>query len=237
MLSSVLIASLLPASFQILVFSKTAGFRHDSIEVGTQCIAELGKQNNFTVESTEDSTLFTTEKLKKYTVVVFLNTTMDVLDDTQQLAFESYIKSGKGYVGVHAAADTEYDWPFYAELVGAQFMSHPQIQKATVNVLDQKHESTRHLPKTWERTDEWYDYKAQPSDKVHILCSLDTASYSGHKMGDNHPIAWYHNYQGGRSWYTGMGHTKETYADDNFRKHLLGGIFWSANKKLPQSAN
>lgn len=235
MVSSLIAAVVLPAPFQVLVFSKTAGFRHDSIETGVQCVKSLGESNNFQVDHTEDSATFNAENLKKYQVVIFLNTTQDVLNDEQQTHFEKYIQNGNGFVGVHAAADTEYDWPFYAELVGALFLSHPAIQKATVNVLDSKHISTKHLPKTWERTDEWYDYKAAPAPGVKILCSLDTNSYSGHKMGENHPIAWYHNYKGGRAWYTGMGHTKETYAEDNFKKHLLGGIYWAANKKLPDS--
>ncbi len=231
MFTALVATALVNPAWSVLVFSKTAGFRHDSIETGTQCIRDLGKENGFEVAHTEDSAQFNKENLAKFKMVVFLNTTQDVLDDTQQVAFESYIRNGGGFVGVHAASDTEYKWPFYRELVGAYFISHPQIQKATINVLDRKHPSTNHLPEKWERTDEWYDYDAAPAEGVHILCKLDTASYTGHKMGENHPIAWCHEKFKGRSFYTGMGHTKESYADPAFQKHLLGGILWVARIK------
>lgn len=216
--------------FRVLVFSKTAGFRHDSIEVGTETIKELGKTNGFQVEATEESATFTTENLDRYRVVVFLNTTGDVLNDDQQKAMEKWLGPERGYVGVHAAADTEYDWPWYGKLVGAYFMSHPAIQPADVQVIDRKHPATAHLPEIWKRTDEWYDYKAAPTKSVRILAKLDTQSYQGHKMGDFHPTAWCHDFQGGRAFYTGGGHTKESYADPDFQKHLVGAIRWAAGQ-------
>ncbi len=218
-------------AFGVLVFSKTDGFRHDSIPVGIETLAKLGEANNFTTTATEDSATFTSENLSKYKVIVFLNTTGDVLDPSQQDALQNYINKGGGYVGIHAAADTEYDWPWYGELVGGYFKSHPHIQQATVQVLDQKHISTAHLPKSWTRSDEWYDYKALPPAKAKILAKLDTSTYQGHTMGENHPIAWYQTIEKGRSWYTGMGHTQETYADPDFQKHVLGGILWAAKVK------
>lgn len=231
MFTALVASTVVAPAWSLLVFSKTAGFRHDSIEVGTQAIRELGQANDFGVDHTEDSTKFTKDNLSKYKLVVFLNTTQDVLNDDQQVAFESYIRGGGGFVGVHAASDTEYKWPFYRELVGAYFVSHPHIQKATVEVLDQKHPSTAHLPARWERTDEWYDFDAAPAEGVHILCKLDTTTYQNHKMGANHPIAWCHEKFKGRSWYTGGGHTKESYAEPAFRQHLLGGIQWVARLK------
>lgn len=209
----------------VLVFSKTAGFRHDSIPDGIKAIKDLGAQNHFAVEATEDAAAFTDANLKRFNAVVWLSTTGDVLNADQQAAFERYVKGGGGYVGVHAASDTEYDWPWYGELVGAYFKSHPQIQQANVKVEDHQHVSTVDLPETWPRTDEWYNYRENPRSNVHVLASLDEKSYQpgDGAMGD-HPIAWCHENSGGRSWYTGGGHTKASYAEPAFLKHLAGGI-------------
>jgi type 1 glutamine amidotransferase len=208
----------------VLVFSKTAGFRHDAIPQGITAIEELGAKNGFAVDTTEDGGAFTAGNLEKYEAVVFLSTTGDVLDAGQQKAFEDYIADGGGYVGVHAAADTEYDWPFYGGLVGAYFAGHPAIQEATVEVEDRNHPATKDLDKKWVRTDEWYNYRTNPRAQVHVLATLDESSYTGGTMGEDHPIAWCRSYEGGRSFYTGLGHTKESYAEPGFRSHLLGGI-------------
>jgi type 1 glutamine amidotransferase len=218
------------AAYDVLVFSKTAGFRHDSIAAGTQAIRDLGAANNFTVTATEDATAFTTANLSRYAAVVFLNTTGDVLDPTQQSAFESYITGGGGFVGVHSAADTEYDWPFYGNLVGAWFASHPAIQQANVTVEDRAHAATAHLPQTWTRTDEWYNYRTNARTTAHVLASLDESSYAGGSMGGDHPHAWCKTVSGGRSFYTGGGHTQASYADPAFRAHLLGGIRYAAGR-------
>ncbi len=217
-------------AYRVLVFSKTAGFRHDSIPQGIEAIRALGKDNGFAVDATEDSAQFTADNLDKYAAVVFLSTTGDILDNDQQAAFEAYIAKGRGYVGLHAAADTEYEWPWYGQLVGAYFKSHPQIQEAVVKVEDKSHPSTSHLPEEWKRTDEWYNYKQTPRDQVHVLAALDEKSYKGGEMGDDHPTAWCHEFGGGRAWYTGGGHTKESYSEENFLKHVLGGIQWAAGK-------
>ncbi|SCK33915.1 Type 1 glutamine amidotransferase (GATase1) [Streptomyces sp. WMMB 714] len=212
----------------VLVFSKTAGFRHDSIPDGIAAIQELGAENGFTVDATEDADVFTPERLAEYDAVVFLSTTGDVLDDGQQAALEGYIEKGGGYAGVHAAADTEYDWPWYGGLVGAWFDSHPLIQPATVEVQDRAHPATSHLDEEWKRTDEWYNYRSNPRENVRVLAALDESSYLGGNMGEDHPISWCREYEGGRSFYTGNGHTKESYADEAFRTHLLGGIRWAS---------
>ncbi|NNF42884.1 MAG: ThuA domain-containing protein [Phycisphaerales bacterium] len=214
-------------AFRVLVFSKTAGFRHGCIPDGVAAVRAIGG-DRFTVDATEDASLLTAEKLASYRVVVFLNTTGDVLDDTQQAAFEGFIRSGRGYVGVHAAADTEYDWPWYGRLVGAYFKSHPRIQPATVVVENTAHPATKHLAARWQRTDEWYNYRTNPRESVRVLMSLDTASYDGSAMPDDHPIAWYHEYDGGRAFYTGGGHTKESFRDPAFLIHLRGAILWAA---------
>ena len=214
--------------YDVLVFSRTAGFRHDSIDEGVAALGELGAEHGFTVTATEDATAFTSGNLARYRVVVFLSTTGDVLDTAQQTAFEAYIAGGGAYVGIHSAADTEYDWPFYGELVGAYFHSHPEIQPARVVVEDRGHPATAHLPATWQRTDEWYNYRTSPRERVHVLAALDESSYRGGTMNGDHPIAWCQEYAGGRSFYTGGGHTAESYAEPEFRAHLLGGIRWAA---------
>ncbi|WP_327589795.1 ThuA domain-containing protein [Nonomuraea sp. NBC_00507] len=211
--------------FKVLVFSKTTGFRHDSIPEGIAAVQKLGQENNFAVDTTEDSALFTDQNLAQYQAVVFMSTTGDPLGTQEQKdAFQRYIQKGNGYVGVHAAADSGYNWAWYGKLVGAYFKQHPAIQQATVKVEDPAHPSTKDLPATWTRTDEWYDYQANPRGTVHVLTSMDEKSYTGATMGADHPNTWCQDYDGGRSWYTGLGHLKENYSEPNFLKLLLGGI-------------
>jgi type 1 glutamine amidotransferase len=212
---------------RVLVFSKTAGFRHDSIPTGVAAIREI-LAPRYEVDASEDSAVFTDESLKRYRAVVFLSTTGDILDGAQQEAFERFIRAGGGYAGVHAAADTEYSWPWYGQLVGAYFKTHPPTQESTVLVEDRTHRSTRMLPAEWRRTDEWYVYQTNPRGKVRVLASLDDDTVEGVDMGGDHPIAWYHEFDGGRAWYTGGGHTKESFSEPLFRKHLEGGILWAA---------
>ncbi|MEV4138707.1 ThuA domain-containing protein [Dactylosporangium sp. NPDC049742] len=218
------------APYDVLVFSKTAGFRHDAIPAGITAIQQLGAANNFTVTATEDANAFTTGNLAQYEAVVFLNTTGDVLNDTQQTAFESYVRGGGGYVGVHAAADTEYSWPFYGNLVGAWFASHPAIQQVNSKTENRAHPATAHLPQTWTRTDELYNYQTNPRSSARVLATLDESSYSGGSMGADHPITWCKTIDSGRSFYTGFGHTQESYSDGNFRNELLGGIRYAAKR-------
>jgi type 1 glutamine amidotransferase len=213
---------------RVLVFSKTAGFRHDSIPAGINAIRQLGAQNGFAVDATEDGAAFTTQNLAQYQAVVWLSTTGDVLTATQQTAFESYVNGGGGYVGVHSAADTEYDWAWYGGCVGAYFASHPAQQQATVIVENRATDATAHLPATWSRFDEWYNYRTNPRGAVTVLMRLDESSYSGGTMGADHPITWWHDVGAGRAWYTGLGHTIESYSDANFTRMLLGGIRMAA---------
>ena len=161
----------------MLIFSRTTGFRHDSIPAG---IAAIRAMSGFTVDATEDAQAFMTDNLRRYRVVVFLNTTGDVLDDAQEQAFESYVKGGGGYLGVHAAADTEYGWPFYGELVGAWFKEHGAVEPGRIEVVDRRHPATAQLGATWTRTDEWYSFRTKP--RAHILLRLDA----------DHPLAWCH---------------------------------------------
>jgi type 1 glutamine amidotransferase len=221
---------------RILVFSKTAGFRHDSIALAVETLRKLGPRNGVAVDATEDASAFTDANLSRYAAVVFLLTTGDVLDDKQQAAFERYIRAGGGYAGVHSAADTEYQWPFYGALVGAYFKSHPAIQPAVCRIADVRDPSTAGLPRRWQRTDEWYNFARNPRGPVSVLATVDEGTYAPgpDAMGADHPVAWKHAFRGGRAWYTAMGHTSESYADAAFQKHLLGGIRYAAGLTPPR---
>ncbi|MEM8509978.1 MAG: ThuA domain-containing protein [Bacteroidota bacterium] len=212
----------------VLAFTKTTGFRHKSIEKGVQTLRELGRENGFIVLQTESSEDFNEENLKNYKLIVFLNTTMDVLNTGQQQAFENYIRAGGSFMGVHAATDTEYDWAWYGRLVGAYFDGHPNtpnIREAKMDVLTKEHPATAHLKDEWVRNDEWYNFKNLNPD-VTVLINLDETSYEGGTNGERHPIAWCHEFDGGRAFYTGGGHTDASFDEPDFRKHLLGGILW-----------
>ncbi|MFD2587892.1 ThuA domain-containing protein [Croceitalea marina] len=212
----------------VLVFTKTKGYRHESISTGVKALREMGRKNNFIVLRTESSEDFNPENLANYQLVVFLSTTMDVLDETEQTAFENYIKAGGSFLGIHAATDTEYDWPWYGKLVGGYFSGHPNnpnVREAKIDVLTKAHSSTAHLDDAIKRTDEWYNFK-NLNPNVTVVMNLDETSYEGGTNGENHPIAWYHEFDGGRAYYTGGGHTNESYAEPDFRQHLLGAISW-----------
>jgi len=212
-----------PDPARVLVFSKTAGYRHASIEAGIGALTALGRDNGFEVVATEDATAFSEPTLRDYDAVVFLSTTWNVLDHAQQVELERYVQAGGGFVGVHAASDTEFEWPWYGGLVGAYFQDHPEIQEARLDVVDRSHAATAHLESSWTRTDEWYDFRSISPD-INVLMTLDESSYTGGSTGDPHPIAWFHEYDGGRAFYTGLGHTAESYADPDFMAHLLGGL-------------
>lgn len=209
---------------RVLLFSKTAGFRHDSIEVAAEAIAELGAEHGFEVVTTEDAAMFSPDRLAGFDAVVFLMTTGDVLDPAQQAAMEQYVTAGGGFAGIHSATDTEYDWPWYGELVGAYFDSHPAIQPATVTVEDPAHPSSQGLPSPWTVTDEWYNFRTNVRGNAHVLLTVDEGSYSGGTMGADHPVAWCHAVGAGRSWYTALGHTAEQWAGAELRAHVLGGL-------------
>lgn len=223
---------------KILVFSKTAGFHHESIPSGIAALQKLGAENGFEVDTTTMSSKFTEENLAQYSAVVFLNTTGDVLNNYQEADFERYIQAGGGFMGIHSAADTEYEWGWYGRMVGGYFIDHPgindphpNVQMGSLEVIDASHPSTSFLPNPWERTDEWYSYKNLNPD-VHVLLKLDENSYKGgYDMGD-HPIAWYHDYDGGRAFFTGSGHTNESYTEELYLKHVLAGLQYAMGDNL-----
>lgn len=240
--------------FRALVFSKTAGFRHTSIESGILAIQQLGATNDFQVDATEDASLFTKENLANYEVVIWLNTTLDVLETAEQrTAFENYIKSGGGFVGIHAAADTHHDWPFYSELVAAQFLAHPVVNQAgTLRVEDTDHPSMAHVGDSWALpSEEYYSFKSNPRGDVRVLMNIDESSYflqpntscnpagptfpQGYSgvMGD-HPMSWCHDKFAGRAWYTALGHSDYLYAQDDFLQHILQGILVAARRQAAE---
>ncbi|HEV7347321.1 ThuA domain-containing protein [Telluribacter sp.] len=224
---------------RILVFSKTAAFRHTSIEAGQKALMQLGKEKGFAVDTTEDASRFNEENLKKYQAVVFLSTTGDVLNAQQQNAFERYIQAGGGYLGIHAAADTEYDWPWYNQLAGAWFANHPMpdnVQKGEFVVVDKNHPSTSFLPERWEREDEFYSFK-NISPALHVLLTIDEKTYKGGTNGDNHPMAWYQEFDGGRSFYTAGGHTGATFSEPLFLRHLTAGLQYVMGGDSPKPLN
>ncbi|MFK7888698.1 MAG: ThuA domain-containing protein [Gammaproteobacteria bacterium] len=213
---------------RVLLFSKTAGFRHGSINAARSAISNVLQDEGIEVDTSEDASVFTSGTLDQYDAVVFMLTSGDILNSAEQAAFEDYIRAGNGYAGIHSASDTEYNWPWYGDLIGAWFDSHPNIQEATVNIEITDHPSTETLPVSWVRTDEWYNFRTNPRASVNVLATLDEDSYNGGNMGSDHPIAWFHEFDGGRSWYTGGGHRGQSYSEPEFMAHLLGGILYAA---------
>jgi type 1 glutamine amidotransferase len=208
----------------VLVFTRTTGYRHASIPAAIQAVQADGRLDGYLVVATEDPRLFTAAELSKFRAVVFLLTTGTVLDSAEQAALEQFVRHGGGWLGVHSAADTEYNQPFYGQLVGAYFRHHPAIQTATVHVIDHHNLATAALPTLWTRTDEWYDFRTNPSRRVHVLATVDERTYKGGEMGSDHPIAWCHEDLGGRALYTALGHTIAAYHEPLFLAHLRGAL-------------
>lgn len=226
--------------FKALLFTKTDGFHHESILAGVEAIRLLASKHHFAVDWQENAGVFNDKALENYKVVIFLNTTGNILNDQQQAAFEKFIKAGKGYVGIHSASDTEYDWAWYTKLVGMMFKIHPQNQTAYLKVEDSNFPGMERFPKKFLWTDEWYQYGDRKADDLKILITVDEKTYDPYaKWGDNegkgmgavHPISWYHNYDGGRAFYTGLGHIPLTFSDQTFLDHIYGGIYWAATGK------
>jgi len=214
-----------PVPYRVLVFTRTTGFRHASIPTGIATVRALGAEDGFAVTATEDPGAFRPAELAGYRAVVFLSTTGDVLDPAGRSALEAYVRGGGGFVGVHSASDTEYGWPFYAELVGARFAGHPPVQPVTVRFRPGA--LTAGLPATWRVTDEPYNFRGRPRG-VQVLATLDESTYSGGTMGADHPIAWTAEVGRGRSFYIGLGHPDAIYADPVFRTLLAAGIRYAA---------
>ena len=243
------VAALAAEPNRALVFSKTAGFRHkDSIPLGNALLAQQFKAQGLEADITEDAAVFTAENLAKYRVVAFMSTTGDMMGDvlakdaskeakdanvkvaeTRRAAFQAWMENGGAFVGIHAASDTEYKWPWYGKMIGGYFAGHPKIQPATLRPVIKDHPSTKHLPDEWKRKDEWYSFRNLQPDNV-VLILLDEKTYEGGKNGDYHPIAWCKDVSKGRMFYTALGHTKESFSEPDFIKHLDGGVRWVLKK-------
>ncbi len=226
--------------FNVLLFTKTAGFHHPSINEGVDAMRKLAEKHQFSLDWQESSDVFNDRRLQGYAVIIFLNTTEDVLNDEQQGAMERFVRSGKGFVGIHSAADTEYDWPWYTKMVGHMFKIHPAIQTAKLRVVDSNFPGMETMPASRVWTDEWYEYSPATIDDLNYLITVDEDTFDpyakwddneGKGMGDFHPISWYHEYDGGRAFYTGMGHVPGTFKDPVFLDHLYGAIWWAATGK------
>jgi len=215
---------------EVLVFYKTEGFQHESIPTGKNFISALGDAHNFEVKATDDSNYFLRDHFEKYDLVIFVNTSGNVFDEDEQKAFENYIKKGVNFLGIHAAADTEMYWPWFVELVGGYFDDHPEIQEADIKLNMPDHPTVSHLPEVWTRTDEWYNYKSL-NPEMQVLLYLDEDSYKGGTNGEKHPIAWFRQTgHGGVAIYTGLGHTKASYAEPAFQEHVLQSILFALDK-------
>lgn len=205
----------IPARFRVLVLTAARGYAHRSIPAAVLAIHDLGARRGFAVKATADPAILRSDRLTDFAAIILLNTTGDFLDTLQQAALERYVHGGGGVVGIHGALDAERDWAWYHRLLGAEFAGHPWIQPATLE------------PGPWRRTDEWYNYRAPPTG-VEVLLRVDEHSYRGGRMGSSHPVTWRHEFEGGRVWYTAMGHTACSYLEPAFLAHVLDGIRWAA---------
>lgn len=211
----------------VLVFSLTKGYRHASIKDGIAAIKKMGLTKGFDVDTSEDINSFTTQNLQKYKALIFLNPTgSNVFNDEQKQALKQYINNGGGYVGIHAASDFNYEWEWYGKMVGGYFESHPKVQEAKLNIVQAKHQMVKGLPQPWLHKDEWYNFKSM-NTTVKVLLKVDETSYQGGNMKNDHPISWYHEFEGGRVFYTALGHTKECYTDPLFLNHVWAGLKWA----------
>ncbi len=220
----------------VLVFSKTAGFRHESISSGLKMLYDQSKKQSWVITATENAEFFNNGFLSNFDVVVFLNPTGDAVDAGGQVAFEKFMKSGKGFVGIHAASDCEYDWPFYGKLVGGYFKTHPAQQEATVVFEKSDHPAMKPFKgmKSYTTWDEWYSFKENPRANVNVLATLDESTIKkfdndNFRMGD-HPIIWWNEKDGIRSFYTGFGHTHEAFQDKLIIEHITNAINWAAKR-------
>ena len=232
--------------FEVLIITETAGWHHESIDAGIKAINGLAATHNFTAVRQQKAMPITLDRLNQFEAVVFLSTTKDIFNDEEQAAFEKYIQSGKGYVGIHSASDTEYDWEWYTKLVGHLFVIHPIIQTAQINIIDKNFPGLESSSDKILITDEWYEFTDAKIEGLNYLISVDEKAYDpnadwgykdgighvkGSGMGEFHPISWYHEFDGGRSFYTALGHIDKIYENSWFLNHLYGGIFYAATGK------
>jgi len=218
-------------NINILVFTKANIFVHESRIAGAEAIKNLEVNYPFNVVISEDSLIFSDEKLVDFDVIVFVSTSGNILNESGKRAFKKFIQNGGGFVGIHGASDTEYDWEWFDDLLGTHFDMHPKVQTAIMDVLVNDALSTKHLPVKWEWTDEWYNWRHDLDPKIEVLITVDENTYEGGKHGSFHPISWRQDFEGGRCWYTALGHKSELYNDENYIRHIAGGIEWASGKE------
>ncbi len=209
----------------LLIFTKTAGFRHSSIPAGVAMFERIASSAGYKILHTEDAAVFHPDTLRQFEVIVFLSTTGNILDAGQQEAMETFMAAGGSFLGVHAAADTEYDWPWYGQMLGARFSSHPDIQQADVILQDTVHPAVMGLPARWQRRDEWYNFRDLVPG-LSTLLTVDENTYEGGTHGEFHPVSWCREFGGGRVFYTAMGHTEDSFEEPAFEAHLAGAVRW-----------
>ena len=218
-------------NLNVLVFTKTNDFRHKSIPKSVEKFKAWAKAEQWNIEFSEDSTHINDKTLDQINVLIFLNTKGNILGNTEKEALVKYINTGGGFVGIHLASGTETDWDWFRKMIGAEFKDHPKVQPAKILVNHSfKHPSVAHFGDSFQIVDEWYNFEESVMPHVNVLLTLDENSYAGKKMGINHPIAWYHYYEGGRVFYTGLGHTDAIYGNEDYRKHIIGAINWAGKR-------
>ncbi|HTN19355.1 MAG TPA: ThuA domain-containing protein [Pelobium sp.] len=223
-------AFVVKAQTNVLVFSKTNGFRHASIADGQEMFKKLAEGNNWKLTFSEDSLMISNKVLSKIDVLVFLSTTGNIFGADQKKALQKYIHKGGGFVGIHAATDTEMDWKWYVDMVGGAFKSHPKQQNATINIINHDFKAMQHFGKTWLHFDEWYNFRNPINPNAVVLATVDESTYKGGTMGENHPVVWYQNYEGGKIFTTALGHTKESYTNPDFVKMIQEAVVWTGGK-------
>jgi len=221
---------------RVLVYVKVTGYAHASIPDGIKAVEKIAAENNFIADTTSKNTDFTEDNLKRYAAIVFISTNANTLDTAQRIEFERYIEAGGGFMGIHGASTGGKGWPWYVKLVGAQFVSHPEPKEGVLHVENADNESTRQYPDHMTWKDEWYNFTNIQSG-LNLLLFVDEDSYVGGINGRKHPIAWYHDFDGGRSFYTALGHFSYHYTDVLFVKHIEGGLKYAMgnNVKLDYS--
>jgi type 1 glutamine amidotransferase len=210
----------------ILVFTKTTGFRHDSIPAGVEAVERIAAELGYETEHTEDATIYNPLDLARFSAVVWVSPSGDILGELERAALADFVTGGGGWCGIHAASTAERSWPFFREMVGARFIGHPPgCTPGEIDVVDTSHPSTAHLPKRWSWTDEWYSFDERPKD-VEVLLEADEDTYEAGDlaMGDPHPIAWHRRLEAGRCFYTALGHDASAYSDEVFLAHITGGL-------------
>jgi type 1 glutamine amidotransferase len=219
-----------PPRFDVLAFTEAAGETHASAADGIDALRDIGSRNRFRVTVAGNSAgVFTESNLKRYRAVVFLNTAGDVLNAAEQTAFENYFRDGGGFLGIHSAIVTEPDWQFLTDLLGTRATGPAAaLDSATIKVADRVHDASKSLPEYWELSDEYYNFTSNVRGFSHVLATVDETTYTGGTMGFDHPVAWCKDYQGGRSFYTAVGHAG--YKSDTLRRHLAGAIAWTAGE-------